>query len=226
MLKDKYSIPSSIVDSQLTIHSGNVKNPASVAKALLSPKNPHLLVNTILFGVGGSPKTQLSIRTPMTIDDPHICESGMKAVQSALDTLFTQGISSASDGRKPLVVVISTTGLYPFKHRDFPLGMFPVYTYMLQVPAADKRKLEQLLREDDGKHFRDVVLIKGAMFTEAKRGLESIKVGWDWVRPEGHGEAPGPHFGYTIGRQDLGQWVFRKPIVEGGWEGKSVTLSY
>jgi hypothetical protein len=227
MLRDQYSVPTSTLDAQLTIHPGNIKDPESVAKALIAPDNPYLLVNTILFGVGGTPKTQVSIRTPITIDDPHICESGMRAVQSALENLATQGISRDSDGRKPLIIVISSTGIDPIKNRDIPLAMLPIYTYMLQVPAADKRKMEQLLREDNGKHFRDIVIVKGAMFTEAKKGLQSVKVGWEWAgKSEGREKAPGPHLGYTIGKQDVGEWVFKRAIVEGGWEGKVVTLTH
>lgn len=227
MLKDQYSVPASTLDSQLTIYPGDIKDHRSVAKALISPTNTALLVNTILFGVGGTPKMQVSIRTPMTIDDPNICESGMKAVQTALENLAAQGISSASDGQKPLAIVISSTGIAPYKNRDIPLAMFPVYTYMLQVPAADKRKMEQLLCEDNGSHFRDIVIVKGAMFTEAQKGLQSVKVGWDWaVKNEGRENAPGPHIGYTIGKHDVGEWVFRKAIAEGGWEGRVVTLTH
>lgn len=227
MLKDQHSVPASTLDAHLTIHPGNIKDPQSVAQALISLANSGLLVNTILCGIGGTPKTQTSLRTPVTIDDPNICESGMKAVQKALENLASQGISSASDGRKPLVIVISSTGIDPYNNRDIPLAMVPVYSYMLKVPAADKRKMEQLLREDNGTHFRDIVIVKGAMFTEAKKGIESVKVGWEWaVSSEGREKAPGPHFGYTIGKQDVGTWVFRKAIAEGGWEGRVVTLTY
>lgn len=224
ILTTQHSVPASTLDAHLTIHAGDVTNVDAVSKALKSPADQSFLVDIIYFSVGGAPKMQASLKTPITVDQPEICRTGIKTVLSAIDALAASGIHTTVDKRKPLAIAISTIGISD-KKNDVPLLMKPLYHYTLHVPHQDKKEMEKTLFQDGGKHIRDFVIIRGALYVDGKpRGIDSVKSGWEWGVKEG--EAPGPNVGYTIGRKDLGEWVFRKVIAEGGWEGKCISLSY
>lgn len=222
-LTEKHSIQTSTIDSLLTIYAGNIKDPSAVSKALVSPLNSRVLVDNIYFGVGGAPKLRLALM-PVALDDPNICESGMASVFKAIDRLSESGVRATSDNRKPLIITISTTGITP-KTRDVPLLMAPLYYKLLHVPHEDKRKMESLLFNDNGKHVRSFVIIRPTLLVDNEpKGLDKVRAGWEWGAQAG--EEPGPQLGYAIGRKDVGQWAFKKAIVEGGWEGKCVSLTY
>ncbi|KAF2708686.1 hypothetical protein K504DRAFT_433109 [Pleomassaria siparia CBS 279.74] len=225
-LINEHSIPESTIDSQLTIHSGNVKDPAAASQALISPTNSSVLVDHVVSGIGAAPVFQW---TPpfVTIDDPNLCHTGIAAILAAVDLLVNKGITAAQDGRKPLITVISTTGISK-KARDVPYLHFPFYHGLLRVPHIDKRKMEAFLFEDNGVHFRDFVVIRPTLLMDYKPyGLDSVRAGWEWGvgGAEKNGvKEPGPQMGYTIGRKDVGNWTFVKVIQEGGWEGKCISL--
>jgi hypothetical protein len=48
------------------------------------------------------------------------------------------------------------------------------------------------------------------------------------VDAKGREEEAGPAVGWSIGRRDLGKWIFEKVVRDGGggWEGKCVSLCY
>ncbi|KAF2870698.1 hypothetical protein BDV95DRAFT_638427 [Massariosphaeria phaeospora] len=217
MLSEQYHVPTSIIDSLLTIHAGNIKDPNDVARPLISPLQPSALVDVIYYSVGGTPSLQISLTQPVTLDDPTICATGLLSVFSALTNLRNSGIAAAPNGRKPLLVTISTTGITS-KKRDVPLVLGPLYHWSLSVPHLDKKKMEAHIFNDKGANVRDFVVVRPTLLTDNEpKGLESMRVGWEWgVR---QGQEPGPQLGYAVGRQDVGGWAFRKAIVEGGWEG-------
>jgi hypothetical protein len=223
LLINSHAIPESTIKSQLTIHSGNVKDPAANAQALISPLNSSVLVDYIVSGIGAAPVFQW---TPpfATIDDPNLCHTGMAAILTALSDLEKRGIRTAQDGRKPLITAISTTGISK-KKRDVPYLLVPLYHGLLRVPHIDKRKMEEMLFEDNGANVRDFVILRPTLLMDYKPyGVQAVKAGWEWGVKTA--EEKGPQMGYTIGRQDVGQWAFENVIQQGGWEGKCVSLSY
>ncbi|KAK2684464.1 hypothetical protein QWA68_016880 [Fusarium oxysporum] len=71
--------------------------------------------------------------------------------------------------------------------------------------------------------MRPLILTDG----EAK-GENQLRVGWEWGTDDGKGECeePGPEIGYFVSRKDVGKWMFDNVVVQGGWEGKCVYLTY
>ncbi|KAJ4406579.1 hypothetical protein N0V91_004522 [Didymella pomorum] len=229
MLRTVHSISSEIIEKYLTIQTGDIKDTTAVAAALRNPLDPSKLVDTICFGVGAYPVMQWSFFQPITLSDVHICEEGVKTIFAALEELGKQGVTSSSSGAKPLFSSISTTGISN-KVRDVPLLLYPVYIYALHVPHEDKRKAEQMLINDNGKHLRDCVVVRPTLLTDAApAGTQKLRVGWEWKGAEteraGVKEA-GPQLGWSVGRKDVGAWVFEKVVREGGWEGRCVSLTY
>ncbi|KAF2730515.1 hypothetical protein EJ04DRAFT_515233 [Polyplosphaeria fusca] len=218
------------MNRRLKIHQGDAKSPVDVSKALVSPTNNKVLVDIIHTSIGAYPRFQFSIFQPFPLTDPTICESGMAALFSAIDQLSTEGTTGNRVGQKPLLITISATASRNLWH-SLPLPLFtaPLYAWLLSSPQTDKLKMEELLCADGGAHLRSFVIIRPAILTDGvERGIESVRVGWEWgVDDVGRDNmGPGPAKGWTIGRRDLGAWVFKKVLVEGGWEGKCVSLCY
>ena len=94
--------------------------------------------------------------------------------------------------KKPLMVVISTTGLSS-QGRDVPLLMLPLYHWMLPVPHADKQKMERLLVDATTSNpatspISGFVVVRPSLLTDgAMLGLDKVRVGWE-VEADG-----GPH---------------------------------
>lgn len=212
----------------MTIHQGDAKDPLDVSGALISPTDGKHLVDTIYTSIGAYPKFQFSLLQPLPLADPTICESGMSALFSAVDQLGTQGIEKTQAGQKPLLIAVSSTASDRLRH-SLKWPVVPLYYWLLSGPHADKQNMEKLILGDRGVHVRDFVIIRPAFLTDgAERGIESVRVGWEWgvERIEGKEREPGPAIGWTVSRKDLGGWVFKKVIVEGGWEGRCVSLCY
>ena len=181
-------------------------------------------MDIIYFGVGSLPKLQASLLNPFTCIDPTVCEAGLQAVFQALDALTESGVSATQDGKKPLLIVYSSTGINA-RTRDLPLAYIPLYKWLASIPHADKKRMELLAMNDGGEHVRDFVVVRPTMLTDAEPlGIENVRAGWEWAG-ERRGDEPGPQIGWTIGRKDVGEWVFRNVVVEGSWEGKCVSLT-
>ncbi|ORY08783.1 hypothetical protein BCR34DRAFT_616207 [Clohesyomyces aquaticus] len=228
ILTNEHGISSVTLENLLTIHSGNVRDTSAVQKALVSPANPSILVDTIVFGVGAAAKMKASLTQPFTIDDPNVCEFGTRTVLESLSSLAKSGVSVTKDDRKPLYITVSTTGISD-KKRDVPAALYPLYHWTLKVPHEDKKKMEHMIMTDNGANIRDFVIVRPTLLaSEPVRGPTKVRAGWEWgveARVEGEKE-PGPQMGYQIGRTDVGEWIFREAIAKGGWEGKAVSLTY
>lgn len=229
MLRTTHNIPLKTIEAHLTVHTGDIKDAAAVFSALRSPNNSSYLVDNIVFGVGGYPVLQWSLWQPITLNDVHICEDGTQTIMDALKSLVSKGIGATSQGVKPLFISISTTGISD-KARDVPWLLYPLYCYILHVPHLDKKKAEQLLLNDQGRHIRNCVIVRPTLLTDAApAGVEKIRIGWEWkgteLERDGEIEA-GPQLGWSVGRRDVGAFVFEKVVKEGGWEGKCVSLTY
>ncbi|KAH7262847.1 hypothetical protein BKA59DRAFT_505869 [Fusarium tricinctum] len=219
-------IPSEIIDKYLTMHQGDVKDPAAVAKALINPTNARFVVDFILSGIGSRPTFQWSITRPLPLKDPTICEDATKTLFNALSNLLASGITSTATSQKPLLAVVSTAGCG--RVRGVPLPIYFQYHYLVGGPLADKQKMEELILQDNGRHVRDFVIMRPLILTDGEAKADGqLRVGWEWgvVGDKGPDE-PLPKLGYLMSKADLGKWAFNHVVLEGGWEGKCVYFTY
>jgi hypothetical protein len=87
--------------------------------------------------------------------------------------------------------------------------------------------MEKLALNDKGAHIRESIIVRPSILTDApEKDLESVKVGWVWniQKIADREREPGHVKAWSISRKDVGAWVFKKIIVDGGWEGRSISL--
>ena len=224
-----HKVPKNVIDQLLFIHQGDVKDPAAVGKVLINPRNKNLLVDVILSGVGVYPNFQWSIRQPLLLPDPTICETAIRTIFSALSNLAADSqLSLNHPMKKPLLVVVSTAGCG--RARGIPLPIYHLYHYLLSSPLTDKKRMEELILTEGNAQIRDFAIIRPLFLTDAAaRGDDCLKIGWEWgviKTGEQTTKEPGPALGYYVSRRDVGGWMFNHLVAEGGWEGKCIYLAY
>jgi len=228
LLTKTHQLDATTIDTYLTIHQGNAKVALDVSKALVSPIDNSLLVDTIWSSIGVYPRFQWSITMPFPLTEPTICEDGMATMFTALDQLADRGIKVTRSNEKPLLVVVSSTAPENL-WEGLPWVYVPFYAWLLRSPHTDKLNMEKLVKADDGAHVRSFVIIRPSILTDgAERGIEKVRAGWKWglAGKSGTEKEPGYTTGYSVGKKDIAAWVFRKVVAEGGWEGRCVSLCY
>jgi hypothetical protein len=213
-MKNK-GVNTTALDQHLTIIQGDVKDVEAVKSALQLNGQ---VVDTIVCGIGGSPQLQWSLWTPVTLNDPHICQDAGNTILKALQQL--------KPATKPLLIYVSTTGIPPNgMPRDEPLLFTPLYRWMLHVPHVDKRALENDLAAhvnlpESQKGIRAFVAVKASLLMDGDgRGLEAVRQGV----PEK------PAVGYTIRRQDVGLFICERLVkqdVREDWLNKGISITY
>ena len=213
-MKDK-GVSASALDSHLTIIEGNAKDVDVVKRALQLNGQ---VVDTIVCGVGATPALQWSLWCPVTLTDVTICQDVGNTILQALQQL--------KPAVKPLLVVVSTTGIPPAgMPRDEPLLMSPHYRWMLHIPHVDKRKLEEDFATHVGlseseKGIRGFVAVKPSLL------MDGPGFGLDIVR---QGVPEKPAVGYTIRRQDVGTFIYERLIKlepSRDWLNKGISITY
>ncbi|KAK9236560.1 hypothetical protein V1525DRAFT_406680 [Lipomyces kononenkoae] len=210
------------LDRQLTVVHGDATNVEDVKRTLL-PNGK--LVSFIVSGLGGAPVLQMSIRQPLTNDNPDICASSAETILKALQEIHTEHAATAPE--KPLLVYISTTGISNGP-QDVPFGFRFLYHVLLAVAHEDKRKMESILRlhmanpNERERLLRGVVGVRASLLTggvdyRTGKGWQTLKVGTEEE----------PAVGYTVARPDVGQWIFEEVVKKdaGDWIGKIATLT-
>ncbi|KAL8873477.1 MAG: hypothetical protein Q9174_001069 [Haloplaca sp. 1 TL-2023] len=214
MLK-KRSLSQEVLDAKLVVIQGNAKDEDAVRKVLVSENGR--LVDQIASGIGGAPRF-----TPLpTIDDPLVCRETIATVVAALGRFSRASGDTAA--RMPLMIAISTTGLS--QNRDIPLAMVPLYHWMLAVPHADKRIMEERIVEaKKGNLIRDYVIVRPSLLLDGQS--KEVRVGWEGKAPGALGE--GAAIGYSITREDVGRFIFDNVIAKDGGElcGKKVSITH
>ncbi|KGQ04769.1 Uncharacterized protein YkgB [Beauveria bassiana D1-5] len=174
----------------LTILTGNAHDSSSVASCLVHPSDPTRLVDAIHVSVGA----QLDLAT-RTLSDPDVCKKAAACVLAALTSLRESG---GRTGR-PLFTAVSTTGISKFG-RDVPLGMLPLYKWLLGAPHADKEVMEERMAASGER----VVLVRPSFLKDGARPETRIRVGVeDLVKGVEKKE-----IGYFVAREDVGRWVY------------------
>ena len=227
-----YSVPQASINSCLTVIEGSVFDANAVRDVLLINGKP---ADIIIFGIGAAPTFQASLRQPVTVDNPHVCATGMQAVVDAADELKCSMAGETGKETKPLVVAISTTGISR-KKDDVPIILGPLYHWVLATPHVDKRAMEDILASaaigsqgQSKKPFGGAVAIRPTLLADGEpKGVEKVNVGWEGIG-EDSTEGTEPAKGYTIRRADVGAWIFSEIIEKNTrmqWSGRAVSLAY
>ncbi|KAK1778752.1 hypothetical protein QBC45DRAFT_393058 [Copromyces sp. CBS 386.78] len=235
--------PTELASPSLRIIQGNAHSTSDIVPVLTHPSDPTTLVDIIITSIGAKPDMK-----KLTVDDPHVCEKGARALMDALgqvsqvqSTTSSSGSGSASgtgtgtstierQKKKPYMIAISAAGASTL-HREYPLALYPVHALLLRAAIKDKRAMERVLVENNGKNENEKwTIIRPSMLTDKPEiGLDKVRVAVeDLVNNKLEGEKV---VGYTISREDVGKWVFERLVVgdEGGrrkYLGRAVVLSY
>jgi hypothetical protein len=208
-LLESHDIFSKTITSHLTIITGNVKTPADVSRTILPS------TQIIVSGIGATPAWKRGDLLP-SIDDPIICQNGTSTILEVLQ--------SRQSPVKPLLVVISTTGISKFG-RDIPLAMVPLYHWLLSVPHKDKKVMEEMvITAVEGEHaaIGEYAIIRPSLLTNGDGGKVRAEV-------EDGNIAKGA-VGYTISRKDVGRYIFEGVVQKytglPKGNGKIVSITY
>lgn len=207
-LTDKLS-----VDLQRNLHvvQGNARETEDVARCLVHPSRPGHIVDMVISSIGARPNL-----AKLSMDDPTVCEAGMKALLSALAVVRKNG----ADG-KPRIVALSTTGISDLG-RDVPLLFVPLYHVVLKTPHKDKKIMEDALIHSG----EEWTIVRPSLLTDGPEATETaIRAGVvDIVAHKVESKA----VGYTISREDVGKWVFENLVQErdATWVGKAAAITY
>lgn len=146
-----------------------------------------------------------------------ICRTAASNILSALALL--------QPSPKPLVLVLSTTGISSGP-RDVPLAFYPFYKTLLSSPHKDKFAMEKTLTDTIANATVTETWIRGFVIVRASLLTNGPSLGKEKVRIGSEGK---PAVGYTISREDIGQWVFENVVRDEArdqWAGEKVSLTY
>lgn len=175
----------------LKVVQGNAHDMAAVSQCLKTKEGK--FVDEIVFTIGAQ-----FVVSKMGFDDSDVCKKGMSTLLETIAELRREGVPGT-----PYIVVCSTTGMSRFA-RDVPLAMILLY-YMLKVPHADKRVMEDTLAASD-EHY---TIVRASMLTNGQTD-STIRVGIEDPKAGLESQA----IGYTISREDAGKWIAQNMVLE------------
>jgi len=250
-------VPEETISTRLRIVEGDILTDFDkvVETITLPPDNIHSknkrFVDVILFGIGGYPRATI-VPPFFTLDNPTICQDGMSAVLNALRQSPTNHSESAINN-KPLILAISSTGIYRGGEddpRDLYIPMLMMYKCLLGGPHKDKIAMEDVLTAAAGSDVNsdaknnplcDYLVVRGALFNDQPAEAKPLRAGYPKRVPgvgEGvkWGDVAGPAIGCGVSREDVGRWVWEEVAsgragwneqgeYVGEWKGKKVTLT-
>lgn len=231
LLEDQHKLSSDTLDSHLVIVQGNIKSVEDVKRTLtISGRLP----DRILFAVGGSPILQFSLFAPINLDDPHICEEGMKTLITAVRSCIAENIPLGPLGTRPVLLTISTISMS--SRRDLPYLYYPLEYWLVNIPRKDKKALEDTIWSTvlkDDSPFGGFAMVRPPLLSDGPAlGPEKVRAGWVWPDQQreaktAHGEKEaGPAIGWSIAKADVGRWIFDNLVMGNGSSlGKCWTLT-
>jgi nucleoside-diphosphate-sugar epimerase len=229
------SVPSA--PPNLTVVTGSVRDAAAVKSTLRNPDGS--LVDIVISCIGFVPGASSKL---LSLDlfngfDKRICLDGTRIIVECIAELRAE-TASASDGKGPVLVVLSSTGVTAAA-RDVPLAMVPLYRITLGPPHKDKKDMEDYLHSLSASSppantaQKWVIIRPSLLFGDGKGEPSGKKIR---VGIEKDGKAESSAVGYRISREDVGYWLFEHIVrgegEDGGektadeWVGKCVTLTY
>lgn len=207
-------VTAEIIAKHLTIIKGNAYEPADVRKTIAPNDTP---VEIIISGIGGAPVMQRSIKKPIVLDQPTICQDVGGVILKVARELASE--------KKPLFVNFSTTGIPSAgKPWDVPMMMTWIYKYTLVDPHEDKARLQEAIAADiksPGTGIGAYINVKASLLLDGDgKGLEKVRVGTE----------DRPAIGYTIQRGDVGKFTFERIVaaaeINPEWLNNSITITY
>lgn len=213
--------PTELSSPSLRIVEGNAHSVSDIVSVLTHPSDATKLVDIILTGIGAKPDLK-----KMSVDDPHVCEKGMKSLMDALTQVTST--STTLSPTKPYIIAVSAAGASTLV-REYPVALYPVHALLLKGAIKDKRAMERMLAESEGEKW---TVIRPSMLTDKPVvGLDKVRVSTEDLRNK-KVEGEGVVVGYTVSREDVGGWIFERLIMaseeseRGTFEGRAVVLSY
>lgn len=213
----------------LNIVQGDVLDPEAVKKALVVDGET---TDIVICSVGMIFDTARWWDPFPKGEATRICQNATRVILGCLSDTKPGVARDTSGGSKqrPLFVALSTTGLST-KKRDVPLLLTPLYHVLLAMPHADKREMERLIGAEALKPqsaFRTFAVLRLSLLTEGNcLGSAHVRVGRE-VGEDTEGLITGPAVGYTISREDVGNWMFEEIVCKDAINGKGgfYTLTY
>ena len=211
-------VSESTLSSQLLILPGSATDKSAV-KSTLTAGGAGTLPATVITGVGAAPK--FGGWRILTIDQPTLCGDSAQTLVEALTEVYNEQPQLANS--KPSLVFVSTTGISRGVE-DVPFGMRTLYHGFLHTPHLDKKLMEDTFRNSIGKFrvFTGIrpTLLSGTTDVKDAKGLEHVKAGTE----------DKPATGFSIGRADVGHWMFQNLLndaqAQQKWEGQMISLTY
>lgn len=198
----------------LRIIQGDIRDQRAVEDAL------HVngeVVNIVVSSVGSVPTMRWSLMSPIDTIDPTLCGDAATVLVAALRNL--KPVS------KPLLIVVSTTGLTTGNQpRDVPLVYVPLYHWLLHVPHLDKAHMEATIRRaaagsPETRSISSFVAVRPTLLMDGpSRSIDRLRAGTD----------EDPALGYTIRRSEVGKWMYENMIAKEPkqeYRGKGVSLT-
>ncbi|KAJ3337034.1 hypothetical protein HDU93_001753, partial [Gonapodya sp. JEL0774] len=217
-LLEARAVAKEVIASNCTIVEGNIRDPTAVTRTLTAFEGGRV-ADIIMSGIGSLPKPRWEGWTFKLMEDAHVCEDAMEAIVASLRE-YHKSTASAS---RPHIISISTTGIDSRSPGDVPLLFVPLYHVALATPHEDKRKMERKVVEGTlGSEpvFSSFALVRPSLLTDGETlGLDKVRVGVVDGAPiidkSKESAANGtPAVGYTISRNDVGNWIFQKLLKE------------
>lgn len=209
-----HGISPETISSRLTVITGNIKDPVNVSQTIL----PATAI--IVSGLGVSSVRKQGAWFPV-IDDWTTCQDGVSTILEVLR------LRRAADV-KPLLVIISTTGISKFG-RDIPLPMVPLYHCMLSVPHKDKEAMELMVvdamnnERDNDAIIGEYVIVRPSLLTNGPVREGAVRADIE------DGNVAKKAIGYTISRKDVGGYIFEEVVQKytaPNGTGRIVAISY
>ncbi|GJJ76071.1 hypothetical protein EMPS_08430 [Entomortierella parvispora] len=217
MLFDQ-GISQEVLDDQLLIIKGDISDLTAIKDVLTNNtiRTKHIeLARQIISGVGGAPTVNKSLTKPVAIDHPEICAQTTQNIVQALTEIHFPD--------KPSITVISTTGISDTKE-DVPFMSRFLHKVILADPHRDKKEMERIVTENTSPKgvFRGAIIVRPSLLS----GDHNVKTGQGWKNLR-VGTEENPAVGYTVGRQDVGEWIFEQVVKTGGENhfGQRITLT-
>ncbi|KAK5816310.1 hypothetical protein F5H01DRAFT_321743 [Linnemannia elongata] len=163
-----------LIDAQLTIFKSEIADIYAIKDTLTNPDattGTVTLASQIISGVGGTPQMQMTLRRPVTIDNPELCATATKNIIKALQEIYNAQPSTALNKPSSLLFLpqVSRTILYHV---------------VLADPHNDKKETERLITENagNGGAFRGSVIVRPSHLTgdQSVKGGQGADVG-QWI---------------------------------------------
>ena len=196
-------VPESTIQDHLTITQGDVLDVNACKGPLTLNNRP---ADVIISGIGMVNMSELWYGSTL-------CGDATTNILAALEQLKL--------AKKPLLVVLSTTGITNGP-RDVPLLFTFLYHVLLASPHKDKKKMENIITEhakSSQSAISGFVVVKPSLLMDGEAcGTQLVRMGTEQQ----------PAIGYTIRRNDVGQWMYENLIGGDGhrFAGQKLSLTY